>query len=81
MSKNVGDRYPLLQEILEIRGLSLQPSYTNSDVAKIFGVKIRAIQGRIQSGDLVARSLPGRATFLPADLEEYLSKSRRGGPK
>lgn len=74
-------RYPTLQGMLELRGLMLQPSFTNSDVARIFGVKIRAIQARIQTGDLVPRSLPGRATFLPADLEEYLVNSRKGRSK
>ena len=69
--------YPLLQELLKLRGLPLKPMYTNREVAEIFGVSIRAIQARIQKGDLIARDLPGRARFLPSDLEEYLSKSRR----
>ena len=69
--------YPLLEALLRIKGLTLQATYTNRDVAALFGVSIRAIQARIKSGDLVARDLPGRATFLPADLDEYLRKSRK----
>jgi transposase len=69
--------YPLLQEMLALRGLTLKPTYTNREVAAIFGVGIRAIQARIQKGNLVARDLPGKARFLPADLEEYLNNSRR----
>ena len=69
--------YPLLEQILALRGLALQPTYTNRDVAAIFGVSIRAIQDRIQRGSLIPRDLPGRAKFLPQDLEEFLVRSKR----
>ena len=77
MSSSNGSKYPLLEEILSIRNLPLQPTYTNRAVAKIFAVSIRAIQDRIASGQLIARDLPGRARFLSVDLEEFLQKSRK----
>ena len=77
MPENLETKYPLLGELLSLRNLSLKATYTNRQVGEIFGVTIRAIQARIKNGDLVARNLPGRATFLPADLEEYLNKSRK----
>jgi hypothetical protein len=70
-------RYPLLEEILTIKGLPLQPMY--KDVAKIFGVSARAIQNRATSGELLPRNLPGHAKFLSSDLEEFLSNSRTSG--
>jgi transposase len=70
-------KYPLLEEILSIKGLPLQPTYSNRDVATIFGVSIRAIQDRIASGQLVARDLPGRARFLSLDLEQFIENSRK----
>jgi hypothetical protein len=74
-------KYPLLEEILALRQMALQPMYTNQDVGKLFGVSVRAIQDRVASGKLAARDLPGRAKFLPCDLEEYLRQSKRGGTK
>ena len=69
--------YPLLQELLALRGLELKPGYTNGDLAEVLGVTIRAIQARIQKGDLIARDLPGRIRFFPSDIEEYLRNSRK----
>jgi hypothetical protein len=43
-------RYPLLQEILTIKGLSLQATYTNQNLTDIFDVSVRTIQDRIASG-------------------------------
>jgi hypothetical protein len=70
-------KYPLLEEILSIKNLPLQPTYTVRDVAVIFGVTARAIQNRIVSGQLVPRDLPGRAKFLNQDLEDFLQASRK----
>lgn len=70
------NRYPLLEEILALRGLSLKPMFTTRDVAVIFGVSTRAIQLRMANGHLASRDLPGRAKCLPQDLEEFLSASR-----
>lgn len=72
-------KYPLLQEILELRGLKLQPTYANRDVATIFGVSIRTIQDHIKRGSLSPRKLLGTGRFLPADLEEYIQGSRGKG--
>ena len=69
--------YPMLQEILKIKGLPIQATYTNGDIARIFDVSIRAIQDRIAAGQLCARDLPGRARFLSTDIEEFLTKSLR----
>jgi hypothetical protein len=72
-------RYPLLEEILTMKGLPLQPMYTIKDVAKIFGVSARAIQNRTTGGQLIPRDLPGHAKFLSPDLEEFLLNSRKSG--
>jgi hypothetical protein len=61
--------------------MTLQPTYTNRDVAKLFGVTVRSIQSRVASGQIPVRDLPGRAKFLSCDLEEYLRQSRKGGSK
>ena len=71
--------YPLLREILRIKGLSLQATYTIRDLARIFVVSIRAIQNRVSSGQLISRNLPGRAKFLTQDIEDFLLDSRKGG--
>jgi hypothetical protein len=81
VSDSKANRYPLLEEILTIKGISLQATYTNGDVAGIFAVSMRAIQNRVASGQLPSRDLPGRAKFLPADLESFLSASKRKGPR
>jgi hypothetical protein len=73
--------YSLLNEILVLRQMTLQPMYTIRDVAKLFGVTVRSIQSRVASGQLAARNLPGRAKFLSVDLEEFLRESKRGGSK
>jgi hypothetical protein len=74
-------KYPLLEEILELRQMALQPLYTIRDVAKLFGVTARSIQSYVASGQMSARDLPGRAKFLPIDVEEFLRQSKRGGKK
>jgi Helix-turn-helix domain len=71
--------YPLLEQILKLKDLSLQAVYSNREVAQIFGVSIRAIQDRIKRGGLIPRDLPGRARFLPIDLEQFLTSSRKTG--
>jgi hypothetical protein len=72
-------KYPLLEEILAGRQMTLQPMYTIRDIAKLFGVSVRAIQTYVASGKLASRDLPGRAKFLSADLEQFLRESRKGG--
>lgn len=69
--------YPLLEQFLAIKGLPLRPTYTIQDVASLFSVSARAIHDRVASGQLLARDLPGRAKFLPVDLEEFLQQSAR----
>lgn len=70
--------YPLLRGLLRDRGSPYQALYTTADVARIFGVSQRAILYLIASGELPARDLPGRARFLPQDLEDYLKNSKKG---
>jgi hypothetical protein len=77
MSNSETTKYRLLEEILTIKGLPLQATYTNGDLARIFDVSIRAIQNRVASGQLIPRNLPGRAKFLTQDLEDFLMASRR----
>ncbi len=68
-------KYPLLHEILNLEGRSLQATYTTRDLAQIFGVSARAIQNRVASGQIPSRDLPGRAKFLSEDLEMFLASS------
>lgn len=70
-------KFPLLEEVLTSRGLPLKGTYSNRDLAAMFGVSIRSIQARIATGQLRPRDLPGRARFLSSDLEEYLTNSRK----
>ena len=55
--------------------------YTNSDVAQIFDVCVRAIQNWISAGRLTPRDLPGRWRFFPQDLEDFLSASASVKPE
>jgi hypothetical protein len=75
------EKYPLLKEILALRQQPLQPFYSVGDVAGLFAVTVRSIQSRVTAGQLTKRDLPGRAKFLPCDLEEFLRNSKRGGGK
>lgn len=70
-------RYPLLEALLEQRGLPLQGIYTVGDAAAIFGVSRRTIQEWVRDGKLLARDLPGRGRFLSDDLELFLEGSLR----
>lgn len=79
MSNSETTKYPLLEAILSIQKMPLEPMYSNRDVAKIFAVCVRAIQNWIASGKLIPRSLPGRWRFFPQDLEDFLSASQKSG--
>lgn len=37
-------KYPLLEEVLALRQMTLQPMYTTREIAKLFGVSVRSIQ-------------------------------------
>jgi hypothetical protein len=67
--------YPLLEALLEQKGLQLRGIYTVRDVAHIFGVSRRTIQEWCRDGKLMSRELPGRAKFLSEDLELFLQES------
>ena len=77
MNNSETAKYPLLEAVLAIQNLPLQPMYTNRDVAQIFKVCVRAIQNWITAGRLIPRDLPGRWRFFPQDLEEFLRNSRK----
>jgi len=47
MATQIQPKYPLLEEVLAMRQLPLQPLYTVRDVAKLFGVTVRSIQTRV----------------------------------
>ena len=68
-------RFLLLEALLCEKGLSLLGTYTNRDVAKIFGVSVRTSQEWSRNGKLKPRNLPGRARFLSMDLEQFLQDS------
>ena len=71
-------KYPLLEEMLALSSMALQPTYTIRHAAQLFGVTVRSIQKRVASGELPSRDLPGRAKFLPLDLEQFLRESKKG---
>jgi hypothetical protein len=79
MTSSSTTKYPLLQEILAIKNLSLQATYTVRNLALIFGVSPRAIQQRVADGQITSRDLPGRARFLSEDIEEFLAASKKKG--
>jgi hypothetical protein len=68
--------YPLLEALLRIKGLTLQATYTNADVAHLFCASTRTIQNWAADGRLPSRKLIGNARFLPIDLETYLQNSK-----
>ena len=73
-------RYPLLESLLQQRGLSLQGIYTTPDAARVFGASCRTIQEWIRDDKLPARDLPGRGRFLSEDLEVFLQGSLKKQP-
>jgi len=77
MSNSIAVRFPLLEELLGIKKLQLQATYTIRDMAQMFNVSVRSIQSRVASGQLPARDLPGRAKFLSQDLEDFLIASKK----
>lgn len=77
VSRSDRTKYQLLEEILALKGVSIQPMYSVRDIANLFNVSVRAIQNRVTSGQLKPRNLPGRAKFLTSDLEDFLIASRR----
>jgi hypothetical protein len=79
--KSSAGKYPLLEALLEERGLSLKGTYTYRDTTEIFNCSIRGLQDRIRSGELKKRNLPGRAKFLSVDLENFLENSLEKAPK
>ena len=72
---NLQTKYQLLEEILAIKNLPLQPMYTTGDLAKLFSVSARSVQNWMSSGKLIPRSLPGRWKFLTQDIEDFLKAS------
>ena len=71
--------YPLLEALLHIKGLTLQATYSNADVASLFDTSVRTIQSRVADKTLPSRKLIGRARFLPIDLEAFLSGDWNAG--
>jgi hypothetical protein len=80
MSTTSLGKYPILEEILTLKGLSLQPVYTIRDIARLFSVTPRAIQNRVAAGQINSRNLPGRAKFLSEDIEAFLVASKKKAP-
>lgn len=77
MTTPAPSKYPQLEEILRIKNLPLKAMYTTQEVAEMFCVSSRAIQDWVALGKLVRRRLPGRARFLPSDLELLIESSRK----
>jgi hypothetical protein len=72
--------HPLFEDMLRQSGLTLRAPYTCSDIALLFGVTARTIQGKVADGTLPSRKLIGGGRFLAADLEEYLQNARQPAP-
>ena len=68
--------YPLLEALLRIKGLTLQATYTNADVAALFNASVRTIQNWAADGRLTSRKLIGNGRYLPTDLEAYFQNSK-----
>ena len=73
--------YPLLESLLQQRGLLIRGIYTVQDTATIFDVSKRTIQEWVRNGKLLARDLPGRGRFLCEDLELFLQNSLKKAQK
>jgi excisionase family DNA binding protein len=58
--------------------MTLQATYTVTDVASLFATSVRTIQNWVAAGKLTSRKLIGRARFLPTDLESFLENSKIG---
>jgi hypothetical protein len=71
------ERYPLLNALLTAKGLPDKGVWSIGDMANIFGVGKRAIYDWISNHKIAPRDLPGRGKFLSADIEEFLTNSRR----
>ena len=78
MNKTLPD-FPLLQTLLEQRGVAPKGIYTSRDAAQLFDVSVRTIQDWISDRKINARRLPGRGRFLSQDLEAFLESSARKG--
>jgi hypothetical protein len=72
-------KYPMLEAILLLKNLPLEPMYTVRSFAELFGVSPRAAQNWMASGKVTARNLPGRWRFLAQDVENFLQASSEGG--
>jgi transposase len=72
-------KYPLLEQILAIKHLPLEPMYSTRNIAELFSVSARSVQNWMASGKLIPRSLPGRWKFLTQDVEDFLQASADGG--
>lgn len=76
MSNTVPPTFPLLEQLSQMRGLRVQPSYSNPEAAQVFGCTERTIRNHIRKGLLKPRQMPGKQNFLPNDLEGLLATPR-----
>ena len=78
MNDSSQKKYPLLDGILTLQGLTVQPMYTTRDVAGIFDVCVRAIQNWITKGQLrITRSAGTLA--LPSSRSRGLPQQQQEG--
>jgi helix-turn-helix protein len=81
MSQKTQFTFPLLQTLLDARGMAPKGTYTNRDAASLFEVSVRTIQDWITDEKIVSRNLPGRGRFLAQDLEAFLEGSTQKASK
>ena len=76
MSNTIPPTFPLLEQLSQMQGLRVLPSYSNPEAAQVFGCSERTIRNDIRKGLLKPRRMPGKQNFLPNDLEELLATRR-----
>ena len=77
MPNTIAPSFPLLEQVCQMRGLSLKASYSNPEAAQVFGCTEKTIRNDIKRGLLRPRMMPGKQNFLPNDLEERLATRRK----
>ena len=74
-------RYPMLESILNVQNMPLQPIYSKQDVVKMFSVCDCSTQWWVFRALFNPRSLASHLRFLPQDLEDSLQTIQKRGCK
>jgi hypothetical protein len=74
-------RFPMLESILNVQNMPLQPIYSKQDVVKMFSVCDCSTQWWVFRALFNPRSLASHLRFLPQDLEDSLQTIQKRGCK